>query len=144
MWRKLTEDDLVAALSQKEVDAYRNDFEVDAVRILLDDTAAWARGYIRTNGNVRMDPSETTLPASCVSPAMDYAVIKILKRINVNPNEVRQKAREDAIEFFKDVAAGRINPESYNADAAEATGGACAVVIQNARERVNANKLEGL
>lgn len=75
---------------------------------------------------------------------MDYAVIKVLKRINLNPNEVRQKAREDAIEFFKDIAAGRINPESYDADDASATGGPCAVVITNDRERVNAAKLEGL
>ena len=40
MWRKPTESDLVATLSREEVDAFKNDFEVDAVTVLLADTAA--------------------------------------------------------------------------------------------------------
>lgn len=144
MWRKPTESDLVATLSREEVDAFKNDFEVDAVTVLLADTAAWARGYIRSNGNVRLSPDESELPASCISPAMDYAAFKVLKRRNVVPNEARVKAKDDAIEFFKDVAAGRINPESFASDETSPTGGACAVVITNSRDRVNADKLEGL
>ena len=144
MWRKPTESDLIAALSRKEVEAYRRDFEIDPVPPLLSQTVAWARGYIRTNGNVTMSPDEETLPASCISPAMDYAVIAILKRINIEPNEVRQKAREDAIQFFRDIAAGKNNPESHSAPENQPTGGSCAVVIQNSRDRVNAAKLEGL
>lgn len=143
-WRKLTENDLIAVLSRSEVDAYRNDFEVDAVAVLLADTASWARGYIRTNGNVKLSPDEGEIPASCVSPAMDYAAFRILKRLNLNPNEARTKAYNDALDYFKDVAAGRVNPESYSADSATPTGGACAVVVENARTRVSASKLEGL
>lgn len=143
-WRKLTENDLIATLSRKEVDAYRNDFEVDAVAVLLADTASWARGYIRTNGNVKLSPDESEIPASCVSPAMDFAAFRILKRLNLNPNEARTKAYNDALDYFKDVAAGRINPESYSADSTSPTGGACAVVIENARTRVSSHKLEGL
>ena len=144
MWRELTEEDLIATLSRKEVEAYRSEFEIDAVAVLLADTAAWARGYIRSNGSVRMDPNERSLPSSCVSPAMDYAVIKILKRINVEPIEIRKQARADAISFFEKIAEGRINPESFDAPVTEPTGGSCAVVIQNSRERVSAAKLEGL
>jgi len=144
MWRRLTENDLVATLSRKEIDAYRRDFEIDPVPVLLSDTAAWARGFIRSNGNVRMDPDELSLPASCISPAMDYAVISILKRINLEPVEIRKQARADAIEYFWKIASGQINPESFDVDPTEPTGGACAVVLQNAREKVTSHKLEGL
>ena len=113
MWRQLTEDDLVATLSRKEVDAYRNDFEIDPVPTLLAETTAWVRGYIRTNGNVRMDPNESTLPESVVSPAMDYVAIKILKRLNIEPKEIRKQARTDAISYFEQIAAGKVNPESF-------------------------------
>jgi len=144
MWRRLTENDLVATLSRREIDSYRNDFEIDPVPVLLADTAAWARGYIRSNGNVRMDPDELSLPASCISPAMDYAAVKILKRINLEPADIRKQARLDAIEYFGNIAEGRVNPESFSADETEPTGGSCAVVIQNARPRVTSRKLEGL
>jgi len=144
MWRKITEDDLVATLSRKEIDSYRRDFEIDPVPVLLADTASWARGYIRSNGNVKMDPDELSLPASCISPAMDYAVVKILKRINLEPVEIRKQARIDAIEYFNSIAEGRINPESFETDPTEPTGGSCAVVIKNARPHVTSNKLEGL
>ena len=113
MWRELTEDDLVATLSRKEVDAYRNDFEIDPVPTLLAETTAWARGYIRTNGNVRMDPNERTLPESVISPAMDYVAIKILKRLNIEPKEIRKQARTDAISYFEQIASGKVNPEGF-------------------------------
>ena len=40
MWRKLPEDDLVATLSRAEVDAFKNDFEIEAVEKLLIDVTA--------------------------------------------------------------------------------------------------------
>lgn len=146
MWRKPTADDLAATLSQKEIDAFRRSasFDADPVEALLRRTTALVRGYIRSNGNVRAAPDERTMPESCISPAMDYAAYDILKRMNVVVNESRQKARDDALEFFRDIVAGKFNPESYGADETEATGGACAVVINNARPRVDAHKLEGL
>ena len=144
MWRKLTEEDLVATLSREEVDAFKNDFEVEAVTVLLADTAAWARGYIRSNGNVRLSPDEGELPASCISPAMDYAAFKVLKRRNVFPNEARVKAKDDAIEFFKDVAAGRVNPESFAAEDTAPTGGPAVEIVTSSRSRMDAERLEGL
>ena len=144
MWRKPTESDLVANLSRTEVDAYKNDFEIDAVEQLLADTVAHVRSYIRSNGNVRMDPDESTLPASCISPAMDYAAFKHLKRRNMKVNESRERAYDDAVTYFRDIAARKNNPESYAAPENQQTGGSCAVVIQNSRDRVNAAKLEGL
>lgn len=110
-WRKLTEDDLVAALSRDEVEAYRRDFETDPVPELLRQAAETVRGYVRSNGAVRMDPTPETLPASLVGPAIDYAVVSVLKRLAFDTNETRAQARADALALFRDIAAGRHRPE---------------------------------
>ena len=144
MWRKPTEDDLVATLSRIEVDAYRKDFEIEAVERLLSDTAAYVRTYIRSNGNVRMDPDESTLPASCISPAMDYAAFKLLKRRNVKVNADRETAYNDALTYFRDIAAGKTNPESYGSVPTDTSGGPAIEVVNSSRIRTDANRLEGL
>ena len=144
MWRKPTEDDLIATLSRQEVDAYRTDFEIEAVDRLISDTVAYVRTYIRSNGNVRMSPDESTLPASCVSPAMDYAAFKLLKRRNVKVNESRETAYNDAMTYFRDIAAGKTNPESYGAEPTAQTGGPAAEIVTSSRPRTDAERLEGL
>ena len=143
-WRKPTETDLVATLSRQEVDAYRKDFEIEAVDQLLSDAAAYVRSYIRSNGNVRMDPDESTLPASCISPAMDYAAYKLLKRRNVRVNESRETAYNDAMTYFRDIAAGKNNPESYGSDPSDSSGGPAIEVVTSSRPRTDAERLEGL
>lgn len=143
-WKTITEENLVAALSRREVDAYRRDFEVETVDLLITDVTAEVRDYIASNGNVRLDPDESKIPASCVAKALDILVIRVLKRINVQPVQVRIDAAKSAEEYFQKIAEGRITPQSYDAAPGEQTGGSCAVVIQNSRDRVNAHKLEGL
>lgn len=144
MWRKPTEDDIVATLSRNEVDAYRKDFEIEAVERLLSDTVAYVRTYISSNGNVRMDPDETTLPASCISPAMDYAAFKLLKRRNVKVNADRETAYNDALTYFRDIAAGKVNPESYGSATTDTTGGPAVEIVTSSRIRTDATRLEGL
>ena len=144
MWRKPTEDDIVATLSRNEVDVYRKDFEIEAVERLLSDTVAYVRTYISSNGNVRMDPDETTLPASCISPAMDYAAFKLLKRRNVKVNADRETAYNDAMTYFRDVAVGKVNPESYGAATTDTTGGPAVEIVTSSRSRMDAERLEGL
>ena len=121
MWTKLTEDDLVAALSRKEVDAYKNDFEIDAVEKLLADTTAEVRGYIEAGRKCRMSPDAATLPPMLVSPTLEVAAFRLLKRRNVNPNEARTTAYERALSLLEKVAAGQIVPADYNAPAADDT-----------------------
>ena len=144
MWKPITEDNLIAALSRREVEAYRRDFEVETVGLLIADVTAEVRDYIASNGNVRLDPDETRIPPSCVAKALDILVIRVLKRINLQPVQVRIDAAKSAEDYFNKIAEGRINPQSYDAAPGEQTGGACAVVIQNSRDRVSASKLEGL
>lgn len=144
MWKKIEEANLIAALSRHEVDAYRRDFEVETVDLLIADVTAEVRDYIASNGNVRLDPDETKIPASCVAKAIDILVIRVLKRINVQPAQIRIDAAKAADDYFQKIAEGKINPQGYDADPGEQTGGACAVVIRNSRDRVSASKLEGL
>ena len=143
-WRKPTENDLVASLSRNEVDKYKNDFEIEAVEQLLSDTTAYVRSYIRSNGNVRMDPDEATMPASCISPAMAYAAYKLLKRHNLKVNESREHAYDDAMTYFRDVAAGKNNPESYGSAPTDSSGGPAIEVVASSRPRTDASRLEGL
>lgn len=145
-WRKPTRDDLVATLSQKEVDAFARsaDFTIDPIDTLLERTASFARMHIKSNGNVRMSPSEHELPESVISAAMDYAAFDVLKRLSIKVGEDRAKARADAAELFRAIASGKITPESYGDDESSSSGGPTAEVVTSVRPRVTAHKLEGL
>ena len=146
-WRTVDENDLAATLSQGEIDAFRQDASLDGsdpVARLLSRTVAMVRGYIATNGKVRRMGPSGTLPESLISPAMDYAAADVLKRIDVQLNEDRRKARERAEDLFKDVAAGKYTPESDDADDTASTDGPAIEVVCTVRDRVSAAKLEGL
>ena len=144
-WTRITEDKLISALNRREVEAYRRDFEVETVSLLIADVTAEVRDYIASSDkNIRLDPDESKIPPSCVAKALDILVIRILKRINVQPVQVRIDAAKSAEEYFQKIAEGRITPQGYDARPDEQTGGVCAVVVQNSRDRVTAGKLEGL
>lgn len=145
-WRTPTEDDIVATLSHEELEAYKADsgWTSDPVDMLCRRAAALVRDYLRTNGNVRMSPNEGEIPEGCISPAMDYLAVDILKRFGVSITQERKDARAAALAYFEKIAAGKLQPESYGAPETATTGGSCAVVVNNARSRVNAHRLEGL
>ena len=143
-WKKITEQNLVAALSRREVEAYRRDFEVETVDLLIADVTAEVRDYIASNGNVRLDPDETKIPPSCVAKALDILVIRVMKRINLQPVQVRIDAAKAAEDYFQKIAEGRINPQSYDAGTGASTGGSAIEVVTSSRIRTDASRLEGL
>lgn len=122
-WRKPELRDLAAKLNQRELDAFRQhpDFKTmaDPAADILEQTSEFVRGFCRTNKQVRMSPEEGTIPEGLISPAMDYAVYDVLKRINVNPNDARKAAWEKAIDLFEKVASGSYIPESWSEDEEE-------------------------
>lgn len=114
-WRTVTEDDLVAALSQAEVDAYRISGASDPVGPQIRATVSYVRGVIRSSATrVRMDPDETTLPESLILPAMDYLRFEFCIRQNIAANESRTKAYENAVQLFREIRDGRYVPESHD------------------------------
>lgn len=115
MWRKPTEDDLAATLSQRELDAYRRSGSAggaEPVEDLLARTAQMVRGYCRANHGVVMCRTEGTIPESLVSPAMDYAAYDVLKRLPAPVIEDRRRARDEAQKLFERVANGDFTPEA--------------------------------
>ena len=117
MWRSITEADVVSTLSRKEVDAFRQ--SVDEGGTLLDDlcrrTAQMVRAYIRAGARVSVSADGDTIPEGLISPACDYLVFDLLKRMPVPVGEDRRRAREQAIALFDDLAAGKVIPESVDA-----------------------------
>lgn len=115
-WVKPTETDLAANLSQGEVDAFRADGALDGsdpVAPLLERTASLVRTWISSGGRcAKMGPAGT-IPAGLVIPAMDYAMAKVLNRINVPLSEDRRAALKRAEEIFDKIANGEIAVESY-------------------------------
>jgi len=146
MWRKPTEDDIVATISQKEVDAYKasSSFTRDPIQTLCERAAAYVRGYLATNGNIRLSPNEHEIPEACISPAMDYLAFDILKRLRLSIGEDRKQARRDAIEYFDKIASGKLTVESFGSTDAKQTGGPAVQIVKSSRLSMTTEKLEGL
>ena len=144
-WRAITRADVTASLTLKEAESYQRsaDFGEDPLPILIERTTAYARLAIRSNGRVRMSPDATTLPVSVISPACDYMIFDILKRIDVEVGEDRRRAREQAIEFFNKVEKGDITPEGWDEPETQDTGHSAAQLITSSPQRVTPFKLEG-
>ncbi len=145
-WRNTDIDDLVATISQKEVDAFRRsaDFAFDPVERLLSRTVAMVRGYIRSGGKCRLSPDESLIPESTISKAMDYAAFDVLKRLSITPNEARSKARESAEAYFRKIGDGTLVPESYGSDETSGTNGPGIEIVSCSRARITPQSVEGL
>lgn len=146
-WTKPTEQDLAGTLSQREIDAFRASpaasLAADPVEDALAAATDLARGYCRSNGNLRMGPAGT-VPRSLLSPVLDIAAFNILKRLPVPVQEDRRRAREEAMRILRDVAEGRTTPEGHG-EAEDAAAGTVAVAVAvSSRRRVTPDKLEGL
>ena len=144
-WRAITRADVTASLTLKETESYQRsvDFGDDPLPILIERTTAYARLAIRSNGRVRMSPDATTLPVSVISPACDYMIFDILKRIDVEVGEDRRRARQQAIDFFDRITKGDVTPEGWDEPENEDTGHSAAQLISSSPQRVTPLSLEG-
>lgn len=117
-WRTVSEADLAATLAQREIDVYRQSSALDGsdpVERLLGSTVDYVRGCIASGGPTRMGPART-IPRGLVIPAMDFAMGKVLVRINVPLNEDRREALRKAEELFAGIAEGKARVEPYTDD----------------------------
>lgn len=140
-WKKPTNEDLVATLSQVEVDEFKKSQEFeehnDPTPRILADVAELVRGYCRklaNNGAIRIHPEDGYIPTGLMNPAMDIAAYRVLKRFNINMTDARQKAYDSALDILKDVADGKIFPESYEDNEAGAEEAAAGIVPLTAME----------
>lgn len=112
-------------------------------RILID-TAELVRSYCRSNSNIQLSPTTGEMPDSLISPAMDYAVVQLLKRMPLQISDERKNARDAALRIFGDVAKGILIPESYGKAVDASSGKVSVELAASSRCRVTSEKLEGL
>jgi len=118
-WRTASETDLAATLSQGEIDAYRRQGPLDGgdpVAALLASTAALVRGWIASGGRCAKWGPGRSIPEGLMIPAMDYAMAKVLNRLDVPLNDDRRDALKRAEEIFDKIATGAIGVEPYAAE----------------------------
>ena len=120
-WRKPTQEDLVARLSQTEISAFAraSTFETDAADGVLAQTAAFARDAMRSGGRCRLSPTDGEIPDGLFRPVLAIAILDLLNRFNVHPTEARREAARAAEDYLNEIAAGRIVPESFDAEGGE-------------------------
>lgn len=136
MWRKPTEDDIVATLSRDELYAFKTgEFECDPVDMLCKRAAAYVRAFLTTNGNIICSPNEYEIPEATISPAMDYLAVDILKRLSIPISEDRKEARKEAIAFFDKIATGKLSVESWGKGDGQQTGGPAIEIVTTSRHR---------
>lgn len=124
-WRKPTQDDLTARLSQDELDAFAASagFSSDVVDGVLAQSAAFARDAVRSGGRCRLSPEDGAIPEGLFRPVLAIAVLDLLNRFSVQPTDARREAARAGEAYLGEVAAGKITPESCAADdAVEAKG----------------------
>lgn len=145
MWRTPTEADLVLAISQDELDAYREaatgEDGADPVAGQIAGGVAMARNYMR-GGGVLLGP-EGTLPDALVGPVMAYVGVDIVKRLPVGVTDERREARAECLRMLRDIQARPAMVEPYGS--AETASGAASVEVAAARTVDSApTDLEGL
>lgn len=119
-WRKPTREDLTARLSQEEQDAFSQsaDFSADAVDGVISQAAAFARDAVRSGGRAGISPEDGTVPDGLVRSVLAIVIVDLLTRYAINPSEARLAAAKSAEEHLRQVAEGKIVPESYAGEAA--------------------------
>ena len=120
-WRKPTQEDIVARRSQTEISAFAraSTFETDAADGVLAQTAAFARDAVRSGGRCRLSPTDGEIPDGLFRPVLAIAILDRLNRFNGHPTEARREAARAAEDYLKEIAAGRIVPESFDAEGGE-------------------------
>ena len=120
-WRKPTQEDLTVRLSQDETDAFasQSGFPADTVDGIIAQSAAFARDAIRSGGRCRLSPVDGTIPEGLFRPVLAIAILDLLNRLSIAPTDARRDAAKAAEDYLKDIAAGRIVPESFDAEGGE-------------------------
>ena len=121
-WIEPVETDLAATLSQGEIDGFRANGALDGsdpVASLLERTASLVRAAIASGGRCAKMGPKGTIPAGLVIPAMDYAMAKVLNRLDSPLSEDRRAALKRAEEIFDNIASGKVAVENCIEDGEE-------------------------
>ena len=144
MWRAPTIADLSLSISETELDAYSAAATEsgETAEGLLRRGADLARGYLRRNRAVTLGPAGT-VPEAVVAPLMDYLAVDVVKRTPLGVSDDRRRARDQALQLFRDIAADRYDVESHGAEDDASPGGA-SELASSAPQRLTPQELSGL
>jgi phage gp36-like protein len=120
-WREITEDDLRGVLNEAEYSAYQSAVTGDGQDPAADAIAAavgQARGYIAASPQNTLEAG-LTLPARCILAVCHIIRVELLTRLDLEVSEPRMAAKRDAIQFLRDVAAGKVAVEDPTGDGTE-------------------------
>jgi phage gp36-like protein len=118
----MTEQDLAAHISQREIDEFRlsqgfvDGMTPDPVKDLLLCASEEIRGACRAYPGIRLCPKQYTIPESLVATASEIVAYRLLKRmpLQIEITDARTNAYNQAMERLAKVATGAFLPESYN------------------------------
>jgi hypothetical protein len=131
-WTAPSETDLLATLSAREADLYRQSRGggPDPVPALLARAAGLCRAHVRAGGKCALGP-DGTVPASLMGAACDLAAFDLCKRFPGGVPDDRRAARDAALDTLRAVAEGRLVPEPP--DGAEGSAPTGVLVIRKPR-----------
>jgi len=120
-WRAVTEGDVLGVLNSAEVTAYQTavigtgqDPMADAitavVRLVRGYLGAWAANTLGPDG---------TLPERTILSAAHIIRVELLTRLDLEVSEPRAAAKRDALQYFRDCAAGKVAIEDPDGDGTE-------------------------
>lgn len=113
MWRALTESDILGVLSSPEASAYQSaaiGAEQDVLQDAITAVVNQCRGYIADNPANSLAEG-LTLPERTHLSACHLIRTELLTRLDLEVSKDRAAAAQNALQFFRDVAAGKVSLE---------------------------------
>lgn len=133
-WVTIIESDVKGALSNGELESYRNlvaNGDTDPLAGIIADVTAEVRGYIVTRYTL---PSAAGLPQSLKNAAVDIIVYRLCKRAKTSTEDQRKPAADDARALLERVADGKHGVEdATDATTAAASAGALPSIGERTR-----------
>jgi len=147
-WRIITEADVLTKLSSPELEAFRSAAiaggQADPITSAIDNVTDLVRGYVASNNKNTLDTSTDTIPERLIPSAVDILVVDIPARAagtQIDPDDVRYKAKVAAIKLLEQVAAGKFSIEDPVSGSESATSGA--TIVNPRTPRVTRDNLGG-
>lgn len=149
MWITITEDHIKTRITGDELEAARTaalaDNQPDPVADVVAQITREVRGYVAANPLNRIGQGQT-IPDECLKSALALIVKELCGRLpgKVLLKDERQKANDDAVMFFRDVAAGKFRIEQPQVDTEEKISGPATQLVASRPRLATRERMQGL
>ncbi len=146
MWRAITSTDMLGVLNASEAAAYQTAAIGAGQDPLADATTQvvnQARGYIADHPANNLAAGET-LPERAILPALHLIRVELLTRLDLEVSKDRATAASNALQFFRDVAAGKVALEQPDGELDTQTAAPTIETLASRDRIASRDKLSGL